>query len=173
MIQELSDLRNSILEGRYQEALALIDQLDGMSRQAKLGTIESFLVRMLIHLIKNQLEQRLTNSWAASIRGSLVEIKKWNLQDNKTSYYVDRDEWEPMLEDAMEVAISDASVEVFNGAYTPFQIDEMVDRNRVITIAQELLSLTYTHSKKELPAVVNDYLTQLPGGEDWKEGRQR
>jgi len=69
MIQELSDLRNSILEGRYQEALALIDQLDGMSRQAKLGRIESFLVRMLIHLIKNQLEQRLTNYWAASISG--------------------------------------------------------------------------------------------------------
>ncbi|GET42824.1 hypothetical protein [Microseira wollei] len=173
MIQELSDLRNSILEGRYQEALALIEQLDGMSRQAKLGTIESFLVRMLIHLIKNQIEQRLTNSSAASIRGSLVEIKKWNLPDNKTSYYVNRDEWEPMIEDAMEVAISDASVEVFNGAYTPFQVDEMVDRIQVITIAQELLSLTYTHSKKELPAVVNDRLTQLPGGEDWKEGRQR
>ena len=173
MIQELSDLRNSILEGRYQEALALIEQLDGMSRQAKLGTIESFLVRMLIHLIKNQLEQRLTNYWAASIRGSLVEIKKWNLQDNKTSYYVERHEWETMLEDAMEIAISDASVELFDGAYTPFQVDKMVDRNQVITIAQELLALTYTHSKKELPAVVNDRLTQLPGGEDWKEGRQR
>lgn len=173
MIQELSDLRNSILEGRYQEALALIDQLDGMSKQAKLGTIESFLVRMLIHVIKNQLEQRLTNSWAASIRGSLVEIKKWNLQDNKTSYYVNRDEWQPMLEDAMEVAISDASVEVFDGNYNPFQVDGMVDRTQIFTIAQELLELTYTHSKKELPLVVNDYLTQLPGGEDWKAGRQR
>jgi len=95
------------------------------------------------------------------------------MPDNKTCYYVDRDEWEAMIEDAMEVAISDASVEVFDGAYTPFQIDEMVDRTQVITIAQELLELTYTHSKKELPAVVNDYLTQLPGGEDWKEGRQR
>lgn len=173
MIQELSDLRNSILEGRYEEALALIDQLDGMSRQAKLGTIESFLVRMLIHLIKNQLEQRLTNSWAASIRGSLVEIKKWNLQDNKTSYYVDRHEWEPMIEDAMEVAVSDASVEVFEGAYTPFEIADMVDREPIITLAKNLLDLTYTHSKKELPTAVNDYLTQLPGGEDWKQGRQR
>ncbi|WP_365671456.1 hypothetical protein [Okeania sp. SIO3I5] len=53
-----------------------------MSRQTKIYAIESFVIRMLIHLIKNQLEQRLTNSWAASIRGSLIEIKKINLQDN-------------------------------------------------------------------------------------------
>jgi hypothetical protein len=173
MIQELSDLRASILEGRYADALTLLEQLDGMSRQAKLDAIESFLVRMLIHIIKNQLEQRLTNSWVASIRGSLVEIKKLNLQDNRTTYYVKHDEWLPMLEDALELAISDASVEVFNGAYTPFQVAEMVDRTQVIQVAQSLLNLIYTHSKKELPAAVNDYLTQLPGGEDWKEGTQR
>lgn len=173
MIQELADLRNSILEGRYADALTLLDQLDGMSRQAKIDAIESFLVWMLIHLIKNQLEQRLTNSWAASIRGSLVEIKKINLQDNRKSYYIERDEWQTLLEEAIEVAIRDASVEVFQGAYTPFQISEMVDRNQIIGIAQSLLDLTYTHSKKELPAEVDDYLTQLPGGEDWREGRQR
>lgn len=173
MIQELSDLKASILEGRYTDALALLEQLDGMSRQAKLDAIESFLVRMLIHIIKNQLEQRLTNSWAASIRGSLVEIKKVNLQDNRTSYYLKQDEWEPMLEDALEQAISDASVEVFEGAYTPFKIAEMVDREQVIQIAQHLLNLTYTHSKKDLPAVINNYLTQLAGGEDWKSGKQR
>ncbi|GFZ94360.1 DUF29 family protein [Okeania sp. KiyG1] len=76
MIQELEDLKNSILEQRYEDALTLIYELDGMSRQTKINAIESFVIRMLIHLIKNQLEQRLTNSWAASIRGSLIEIKK-------------------------------------------------------------------------------------------------
>ena len=173
MIQELTDLRNSILEERYADALVLLDRLDGMSKQAKIDAIESFLVRMLIHLIKNQMEQRLTNSWAASIRGSLVEIKKINLQDNRIAYYIQQDEWETMLEDAIEVAISDASVEVFDGAYTPFQISEMVDRERINAIAKSFLSLTYIHSKKDLPAVVNNYLTQLPGGEDWREGRKR
>ena len=77
-----------------------------MSKQAIIRNIESFLVRMLIHLIKNQIEQRLTNSWAALIRGSIIEIKKLNLQDNKTSYYVKSDEWQPMLEDALEIAIN-------------------------------------------------------------------
>ena len=62
MTQELLDLRNSILEGRYADALAIVDELEGLSRQAILRNIESFLVRLLIHLIKNQVEQRLTNS---------------------------------------------------------------------------------------------------------------
>lgn len=173
MTQELTDLRNSILEGRYTDALALLDELDGMSKKATLRAIKSFVTRMLIHLVKNQVEQRLNNSWAASIRRSLVEIKDLNLQDNKTSYYVKADEWQPMIEDALESAIRDASVEVLNGAYTPFQLEQMVDRSQIIDIAQSLLALTYSHSVKELPAVVDDYLTQLPGGEDWQQGRQR
>jgi len=172
MFQELADLKASILEQRYADALALVDELDGMNRKAILRAIESFLIRMLIHLIKNQVEQRLTNSWAASIRGSIIEIKKLNLQDNKTSYYVKKDEWEPMLEEALEIAISDASVEVRDGAYTPFQLTEMVDRNPILITAQKLLTMTYSYSIKELPTIVNDYLTQLPGGKDWKEGRR-
>ncbi len=54
MTQELIDLRNSILEERYEDALAIIDELKGMSKQAILRNIDSFLVRILIHLLKNQ-----------------------------------------------------------------------------------------------------------------------
>lgn len=171
MIQELEDLKNSILEQRYEDALTLIYELDGMSRQTKINAIESFVIRMLIHLIKNQIEQRLTNSWAASIRGSLIEIKKINLQDNRKSYYIKQDQWQEILEETIEVAISDASVEVFDGNYTPFQLLDIVDKNQVITIAQNLLTLTYNYSKKELPTIVNNFLTELPGGENWRLGK--
>ncbi|MBO1348967.1 MAG: hypothetical protein EBE86_016975 [Hormoscilla sp. GUM202] len=34
MTQELIDLRTSILEGRYEDALAIVEDLEGMSRQA-------------------------------------------------------------------------------------------------------------------------------------------
>ena len=34
MTQELIDLRTSILEGRYADALAIVDELEGMSKQA-------------------------------------------------------------------------------------------------------------------------------------------
>lgn len=77
-----------------------------------------------------------------------------------------------MLEEALEIAISDASVEVRDGAYTPFQLVEMVDRSPILITTQKLLALTYCYSSKELPNITNDYLTGLPGGEDWKQGRR-
>jgi len=172
MTQELIDLRTSILEGRYADALAIVDELEGMSKQAILRNIESFLVRMLVHLIKNQIEQRLTNSWVASISDSLRQIQKLNLKENKTSYYIKEDEWEPFLEEAIEAAIRPASVEVMDGAYNSFQLSELVDRTEIIMTAQRLLDLTYEHSAKTLPAIIDENLVQLPGGEEWKEGRR-
>lgn len=172
MTQELIDLRTSILEGRYADALAIVDELEGMSKQAILRNIESFLVRMLIHLIKNQIEQRLTNSWVASISDSLRQIQKLNLKENKTSYYIKQDEWEPFLEEAIEAAIRPASVEVMDGAYNSFQLSELVNRTEIIMTAQRLLDLTYEYSAKMLPAIIDENLVQLPGGEEWKEGRR-
>ena len=172
MTQELIDLRTSILEGRYADALAIVDELEGMSKQAILRNIESFLVRMLVHLIKNQIEQRLTNSWVASISDSLRQIQKLNLKENKTSYYIKQDEWEPFLEEAIEAAIRPASVEVLDGAYNSFQLSDLVNRTEIIMTAQRLLDLTYEHSAKTLPAIIDENLVQLPGGEDWKEGRR-
>lgn len=92
MTQELIDLRNSILEGRYADALAIVDELNWMSKKATLRNIKSFLIRLFIHLIKNQVEQRLTNLWVASISDSVVQIQDLNFQDSKTSYYVKSDE---------------------------------------------------------------------------------
>ncbi|MGK7918652.1 MAG: hypothetical protein AB4080_01405 [Trichodesmium sp.] len=54
MTQELIDLRNSILEKRYDDTLAITDELKGMRKQAILGNIDSFLVQIFIHLLKNQ-----------------------------------------------------------------------------------------------------------------------
>lgn len=53
MTQELIDLRTTILEGGYPDALAIVDQLEGMSKQAILRNIQSDLIILLIHLIKN------------------------------------------------------------------------------------------------------------------------
>ncbi|MEM8807772.1 MAG: DUF29 family protein [Cyanobacteria bacterium P01_G01_bin.38] len=88
MTQELLDLRRSLLEGRYEDALLLVDELEGMGKQAILRNIELFLVRLLVHLLKNQIEQRLAHSWLVSISDSILQISKLNLRDNKTSYYI-------------------------------------------------------------------------------------
>ncbi|MBO1349147.1 MAG: DUF29 family protein [Hormoscilla sp. GUM202] len=168
MTQELIDLRTSILEERYADALLIVDELEGMSKQAILRNIESFLRRMMIHLIKNQVEQRLTNSWAASIEGSLLEIKKLNLKDNKKSHYIKPDEWEQMLSEEIEAAIRPASMEVMNGKLTRSQILERIDIEQLISVANQLLALTYNHSVKELPYIIDEQLIQLPGCEDWE-----
>lgn len=172
MTQELIELRSSILEGRYTDALVLIDELEGMSKKAILRSIKAFLIRMLIHLIKNQVEQRLTNSWAASIRDSVLEIQDLNLKENQTSYYLKPEEWRSLLDAAIEAAIRTASVEVLNGVYSPFQLLELVDQPQVLARAMKLLELTYTQSAKTLPAVIDESLSKLPGGEAWKLGRK-
>ncbi len=43
MTQELMDLKTSILEGRYGDALFIVDELEGMSKKATLRQIKSFL----------------------------------------------------------------------------------------------------------------------------------
>ena len=171
MTQELIDLRNSILEQRYTDALAIVDELEGMSKKAILRQIKSFLKVLLIHLIKNQIEKRLTNSWVASIRNSLIEIQDINLKENQKSYYINQDEWDSWLEDAIELAIADASLDVFGGMYNEFQLAEMVNRAEVISIARKFLELIYVYSVKDLPKAIAELLIQLPGGENWKLGK--
>jgi hypothetical protein len=173
MTQELIDLRQSIIEGRYADALAIVDELEGMSKKSILRQIKSFLTILLIHLIKNQVEQRLTNSWASYIRNSIREIRELNLKENKTSYYVNSDEWESLIEEVIENAIADASDEVLNGQYSQFQLAEMLDKTQITQKAKKFLLLTYSHSSKELPAVVAENLIQLPGGEDWINRTQK
>ena len=169
-MQELIDLRNSILEKRYGDALVIIDELEGMSKQAVLRNIDSFLVRIFIHLIKNQVEKRLTNSWVASISDSLLQIKKLNLKDNKTSYYIKEDEWQSYLEDALEEAIRPASIEVQGGKLRLSQLSRSIDKIELINTAQELLGLTYVYQLRDLLNIIDEHLAKLPGGEDWFEG---
>ncbi|MFM7362933.1 MAG: hypothetical protein ACKO11_00170 [Cuspidothrix sp.] len=168
MTQELIDLRNSILEQRYSDALAIVDELEGMSKQAIIRNILSFVNILLVHLIKNQIEGRLTNSWTTSIRNSIMEIQKLNLKENKKSYYINVDEWEDLiLEEVIEKAIADASDEVLAGAYNQFLLEEMIDKPDLIAKGCQFLSLTYEHSAKTLPKAIAEVLVQLPGGESW------
>ncbi|MFN6179930.1 MAG: DUF29 family protein, partial [Dolichospermum sp.] len=158
MTQELIDLRNSIVEQRYSDALAIVDELEGMSKQAILRNIQAFLRILLIHLIKNQIEDRLTNSWVASIRNSLIEIKKINLKENKKSYYINQDEWDNWLEDEIELAIADASLEVMNGKFKRQQLSQMLNKPQLILTATELINFTYNYQIRELPDIIDDYL---------------
>ena len=171
MTQEIWDLRKSILEGRYDDALVIVDELELMSRKSYIRNIRSFLIRLIIHLIKNQVEQRLTNSWAASIEGSILEIQDLNLQDNKNSHYVKQIEWGELLDAAFDAAIKPASAEVLNGLYRPKRLEAIVDKSQIMAVAQAFLDLTYTNSQKSLPGAIDEMLSELPGGKEWEEGK--
>lgn len=142
MTQELIDLKASILAGRYEHALTIVDELEEMSKKSILRNIMSFLIRLIVHLIKNQLEQRLTNSWIASISNSILEIQSLNLKDNQKYYYIKSDEWQSYLEEAIERSIRPASVEVMAGKLKPSQVSSQLDRQQILTISKQLLKLT-------------------------------
>ncbi|NES70570.1 MAG: hypothetical protein F6K24_37845 [Okeania sp. SIO2D1] len=94
------------------------------------------------------------------------------MRPNKISYFIKEDEWDEMLENAIESAIDNASAEVENGVYSPFQLEEMVDKNYAIATTKSFLALTYSSSANNLSAIIKDNLTLLPGGEDWKFGKR-
>ncbi|GET44436.1 hypothetical protein [Microseira wollei] len=168
MTQEIIDLKTSILEGRYNDALAIVDELEGMNKKAIIRNIKYFLQRLMIHLIQNQIEQRLTNSWAWAISDSIVQIKKLNFPENKTSYYINYDEWQSYLEAAIKLAIRPASLEIFNGQLKPKQVSEQLDIPAIITTAKKMLDFTYTHAAEDLPDCIDIILAELPDGEAWQ-----
>lgn len=163
-MEELTELRKNIIAGRYNDALAIVDELEEMSRRDVIRKIESYLVRLLAHLIKNQLEERFTNSWIASIRDSVRQIGKLN-QLGKNSYYIKQEDWQPYLEEAIEAAVDDAAIEVFGGTLKPSMVSARVNREQILAIALQLIEFTYQDLGKQLLNEVNIVLQTLPGGE--------
>jgi hypothetical protein len=141
-----------------------------MSRKAILRNIRAYLVRLLLHLIKNHYEARLTNSWAASIRYSVLEIQDLNKMDRRGAFYLKADEWEAWLDDAFEDALYAAAAEVGDGHYTPVELAANLDRIAITTTAQELLTETYRYDRHQLSQRLNEFLRELPGGIEWERG---
>jgi hypothetical protein len=94
------------------------------------------------------------------------------LKENKKSYYLNIDEWVEILEDSIESAIRPASLEIMNGKLQRQQISQMLNKPRLILTATELINLTYNYQIRELPDVIDNYLGNLPDGEDWKLGKR-
>jgi hypothetical protein len=57
-MEELVQLRESIIAGNYSQALQIIDELEEMSVEDKLNKIYSYTVILLLHLIKQQAEKK-------------------------------------------------------------------------------------------------------------------
>jgi len=138
-MEELETLRHYIESGDLNGALAVLDEMEAMSKEDKINRVRNYLVVLLLHMIKESIEQRTTRSWQNSIRLALHQIEHHNKRRKAGGYYVPAEDMPQLVAEAMETAISAASTEVLDGTLSPEEVEERIDRGALV--AQALLSM--------------------------------
>lgn len=137
-MEELLELREHIQLGRYADALVLIGEMEDMSRDDKINRIESFLEILLLHLIKQQAEERTTRSWDVSIRNAVAQIVRTNRRRKAGGFYLTDEELNEAVSESYPSALRRASLEAFGGVYSSEELAAMVDES---AIKEEVLGL--------------------------------
>ncbi|OWY69415.1 hypothetical protein B7486_20360 [cyanobacterium TDX16] len=138
-MEELLELKDLLLKGDVPAALAIVEELEEMSRKDIIKTIRSYAVILLFHLIKQQAEKRTTRSWEVSIRNSVREIQRENKRRKAGGYYLTPEELLETLAEAYLNALDEASLEVAEGLYEPEALAEIVDREVILERAMSLI----------------------------------
>ena len=138
-MEELLMLKDLLLKGDVPAALAIVEELEEMSRDDKISTIGSYAIILLIHMIKQQVENRSTASWEVSIRNSIRAIQKKNKRRKAGGYYLTAEELRIALEEAYPDAIDRASLEVEEGRYLPEELEQLVNREDLLDRAMMIL----------------------------------
>ncbi|TRU22096.1 MAG: DUF29 family protein [Microcystis aeruginosa Ma_QC_B_20070730_S2] len=131
-MEELLELKALLLKGDIKGSLAIVEELEDMSKNGIISTIRSYAVILLLHLIKQQAENRTTRSWDVSIRNSVREIQRQNKRRKAAGYYLSDEELTDTLNDAYLNALDAASLEVESGRYQSEQIEALIDKNKLI-----------------------------------------
>ena len=156
---EILEIKKHLLAGEIESALLIVEELEEMGRQSEIRNLESFLVILLIPLIKIEVEKRLTNSWRASIINSLLSIQKRN-NLGKKAHYIYSQNWQEYLEDNFIPALVSASHEVFGGINYK-ELKTMCDRTSILDFAHGLLQLTYSNNQEELVTEIENKLEEF------------
>lgn len=139
-MEELFTLKDLLLKGDISGALIVVEELEEMSRDDKISAISSYGVILLLHLIKQQAEKRTTRSWDLSIKNSVWEIQKKNKRRKAGGYYLTSEELRIALQEAYPRAIDKAAIEVEEGRYDSAILEEMVNREEILSQAILLIS---------------------------------
>ena len=134
-MEELLELKALLLKGDIKGSLAIVEELEDMSKNGIISTIRGYAVILLLHLIKQQAENRTTRSWDVSIRNSVREIQRQNKRRKAAGYYLSDQELTDTLNDAYLNALDAASLEVEAGRYQSEQIEAIIDKNKLISTA--------------------------------------
>jgi hypothetical protein len=138
-MEELLELKNLLLAGNVPDALILVEEMTEMSKDDKINKIFSFSIIVLLHLIKQQAENRSTRSWETSISNSVRQIQRINQRRKTGGNYLTSEELKETLDDAYSSALRQAALEAFEGIYQPEEIEAMIDKNKIINQALELI----------------------------------
>jgi len=138
-MEELLTLKSLLLKGDIPGSLAIVEELEEMSRKDIIKTIRSYAVILLLHLIKQQAENRTTRSWDVSIRNSVLEIQEENERPRGAGFYLPLEELHIVVETAYKQAINKASLEVEEGRYEPRELSQLVNQDEIIDRAIALI----------------------------------
>ena len=158
-MEEILELKQSLLSGNIDQALCLVEELEEVGRKSIIENLESFLVVLLIHLIKNQVEQRLNISGKKSILNSLVAIQKKN-KLGKKAYYIYQDQWQEYLEANYPSALLNSSYEI-RGGIDYQELKLLVAQEKLFRLTTSLLNLTYLTNQDELIMLASKELEKL------------
>lgn len=139
-MEELLTLKERLLHGDISGALVIVEELEEMSKDDKINNIRSYAIVLLIHLIKQQAENRTTRSWDVSIRNSALEIKSKNKRRKAGGYYLKTEELRATLVEAYDQALNLASLEVAEGIYDTVTLETMIDREALLENAFTLIA---------------------------------
>ncbi|MEH2123646.1 DUF29 family protein [Nostoc sp.] len=138
-MEELLTLKDLLVKGDVQGALIIVEELTEMSQNDIIKTIRSYAVILLLHLIKQQAENRTIRSWEVSIRNSVLEIQRENKRRKAGGYYLTPEELLEILAEAYLNASNKASLEVEEGRYETEELDKLVNREEIINRALTLI----------------------------------
>jgi tetratricopeptide (TPR) repeat protein len=138
-MEELFELKAYIEQGRYAEALQLVEEMEEMAKDDKINKIYSFTVIMLIHLIKKHAEKRTTRSWEYSIWNASRQIRRVNKRRKSGGFYLSEQEVYEVIAEAYPDALKRAALEAFEGQYAEAQLETMIDREQMQQEAFEII----------------------------------
>jgi len=130
-MEELIELRQSIEKQDFVTALKIVDELEEMSVEDKLNKIFSYMVVLLLHLIKENAEKRLTKSWKLSINNSVKQINRINKRRKSGGYYAKKSDLIEIINEAFELALEGATIEAFGGAYDEQELLDMIEAEQI------------------------------------------
>jgi hypothetical protein len=138
-VEELMELKAHIEQGRYAEALALIGEMEEMSREDKAHKMGSFIEILLIHLIKRRAEGRSTRSWDVSIKNALESIEDVNTRRKSGGRYLTDRELKELIDRRYRRALRRASLEAFEGSLDEDRLASKLDEAAVKHEALQLI----------------------------------